>query len=138
MRGLNWAGKNVESLTHVWGKFPSALYWKYKSNTSPHISLLNVLCCLDSGKCFLVAEQFGWLHMCSVLGCCPGGRGCEGGNPEVQLHWWWKSVFVGSAPKGALRLNLSWLTQGHRRFLVKKECEHKFPKYNTSTFPTGL
>lgn len=88
VRRLNWAGKNVESLAHVEGKFPPPLSWMYKSNTFPHISLLNVSCWVDSGKCFLVAEQLEWLYMSgSVLEWCPARRGCEGGSPEVQLHW---------------------------------------------------
>lgn len=68
VRRLNWAGKNVESLAHVEGKFPPRLYWMYKSNTFPHISLLNVSCWVDSGKCFLVAEQLEWLSV-GVVSC---------------------------------------------------------------------
>lgn len=87
VRGLNWVGKNVESLVHMWGKFPSSLSWIYKSNTFAHISFLNIWCYVDSGKCFLVAEHvlsvgmvswkkrlWGWEgERCSSTGTAPVG-----------------------------------------------------------------
>lgn len=131
VRGLSRTGKNAESLAHVWGKFPPALCWMYKSNTSPHISLLNVLCCLDSGKCFLCGWRVGVAVQLSVGVVSWRKRlwGWEwrGAAPLALPPWCWKPGFVGS--KGALRF---------RSFLLKKGCELKFTKYNSSTFPTGL
>lgn len=100
VRGLNWVGKNVESLVRVWGKFPSSLYWIYKSSTFAHISLLNVWCCVDSGKCFLVAERVLSVGMVSWKKRLWGWK-VRGAAPLALHPWGWRFVFVGSAPKGA-------------------------------------